>query len=513
MPCPDLQSCPKFDKKENKKDHLKLSTLFIRKSTMNIPIAPGVFDILPKDPQEPWKNSYLWSYVERIIRKTANDFGFKEIRTPIFERTELFARGVGETSDIVSKEMYTFEDKGQRSMTLRPEGTAPVMRAFIENQLHNTSSVHKLFYIGPMFRYERTQAGRYRQHHQFGVEAIGIKSPEQDAEVIDLLYTLYTRLGLSNLKVNLNSIGDLESRLAFKKALQDYYKSFFDALSQDSKVRFEKNPLRILDSKDPGDITINENAPSILDYLNEESRTHFEEVKRLLLQLKIPFEINPKLVRGLDYYNKTVFEITSGELGAQNSVGGGGRYDGLIKTLGGPDLPSFGFGTGLERVIQTMIKQNAPLPKAEAPTLFIIPLGEQSRQACFSILHDIRSKGVSSEMDFSGRKLNKVMQYANEIGAKYVAVVGETELANNEVELKEMATGEKIKAPLTNLGRILTVENSSDAFIELWSEMSKPFQNPAEADFFLKRINQTIDNTQKLSENLQQAMKKIEEIL
>lgn len=480
---------------------------------MNIPIAPGVFDILPKDSQEPWKNSYIWSYVEAIIRKTAKDFGFNEIRTPIFERTELFARGVGETSDIVSKEMYTFEDRGQRSMTLRPEGTAPVMRAFVENQLQNTSPIHKLFYIGPMFRYERSQAGRYRQHHQFGVEAIGIKSPEQDAEVIDLLYTLYNRLGLSNLRVNLNSIGDGESRLAFKNALQNYYRDFFDQLSVDSKVRFEKNPLRILDSKDPNDIKINENAPSILDYLNEESRSHFEDVKRLLTQLNIPFEVTPKLVRGLDYYNKTVFEITAGELGAQNSVGGGGRYDGLLKTLGGPDLPCFGFGTGLERIIQTMIKQNVSLPVAESPTLFIIPLGEMSRKACFSILHDIRSKGVASEMDFSGRKLNKSMQYADEIGAKYVAVIGETELAHNEVELKEMASGEKIKVPLTAIARILKVENSSDAFIELWSEMSKPFQHPAEADFFLKRINQTIHDTTKLSENLAEAMKKIEEIL
>ena len=274
---------------------------------MTITIPPGVFDILPHDPKEKWRCSYLWQYVEEAIRQAARQYGFQEIRTPIFERTELFQRGVGATSDIVSKEMYTFEDKGERSMSLRPEGTAPVMRTFIENQLYNTSSVHKFFYICPMFRYERAQAGRYRQHHQFGVEAIGNAAPEQDAEVIDLVYTLYSRLGLKNLQVGLNSIGDVESRIAYRTALQDYLRAFYSELSADSKLRFESNPLRILDSKDPGDKKIAEKAPSILEFLNEESRSHFESVKQLLNSLKIPFEINTKLVRGLDYYNKTIF--------------------------------------------------------------------------------------------------------------------------------------------------------------------------------------------------------------
>jgi len=480
---------------------------------MNIPIAPGVFDILPDDPKEPWRNSHLWQNIESIAHKTAKDFGFREIRTPIFERTELFQRSVGETSDIVSKEMYTFPDKGGRSLSLRPEGTAPVMRSFIENQLHNISPVHKLYYICPMFRYERTQAGRYRQHHQFGAEVIGVKAPEQDAELIDLLYTFYGRLGLQNLQVCINSIGDAASRGAFRTALLKYLENHFNQLSEDSKTRFTANPLRILDSKDPSDKAIIAKAPSILDYLNDESKDHFEAVKRLLQSLKIPFEVNPLLVRGLDYYNGTVFEVIAGELGAQNSVGGGGRYDGLLKILGGPDLPSIGFGTGLERVAQTRLKQQVAIPEEPKTSLYFIPLGEEAKAACFSIMHDLRQKGLRAEMDFTGRKLNKVMQYANQIGAKFVAVVGENELKAGEVDLKDMGSGKTLKAPLYHLGRILQIEENSDEFMRLWSEMSKPFQQPAEAEFFIHKLNESIEMTQKLSNDLQHAMENMKKMI
>lgn len=291
---------------------------------MKIAIPPGVFDIIPIDDQEKWKSSYLWAHVEKIIRETARDYGYQEIRTPLFERTELFQRSVGDSSDIVSKEMYSFEDKGGRSLSLRPEGTAPVIRAFIEHQLHQKASVQKLFYIAPMFRYERAQAGRYRQHHQFGAEVIGNASPEQDAELIDLLYTLYQRLGLKNLTLFINSIGDNTSRQAFRKALKDYLAPQAALLSPDSQTRLELNPLRILDSKDPRDQEIVARAPSILNFLSEEANTHFEDLKRLLTLLRIPYQVNPLLVRGLDYYNKTVFEVVAGELGAQNSIGGGG---------------------------------------------------------------------------------------------------------------------------------------------------------------------------------------------
>lgn len=418
---------------------------------MSINIPPGVFDILPKNMKEAWRSSHIWQYVEEMIRQITRSYGYEEIRTPIFERTELFCRGVGETSDIVSKEMYTFQDKGDRSMTLRPEGTAPVIRSFVENQLYNASSVHKFYYIAPMFRYERAQAGRYRQHHQFGVEAIGNGSPEQDVEIIDLLYTFYSRLGLKNLGVFLNSIGDIPSRLAYKQALKEYLQNHYADLSADSKNRFETNPLRILDSKDAKDREIVANAPVLVDYLNEECVAHFEKVKQLLNLLKIPFQINHQLVRGLDYYTKTVFEVVAGELGAQNSIGGGGRFDGLIKTLGGPDLPTVGFGTGLERIIQTMLKQECPIPAYNTPTLFLVALDEMSTEVCFSLLHDIRAQGIHAQMDFSHKKLNKVMQYADQLKAVFVVIVGENELKNQEIEIKEMATGDKTKLPLARL--------------------------------------------------------------
>lgn len=412
---------------------------------------PGVFDIIPEDSSEKWKSSYLWQYVEEAIRKIAKEYCFKEIRTPIFEKTELFLRGVGETTDIVTKEMYTFTDKGNRSLTLRPEGTAPAMRAFIEHSLSNSSSVHKLFYIGPMFRYERSQAGRYRQHHQFGVEVIGVAEPEQDAETISMLYTLYSRLGLQKLTVNVNSIGDAESRAAFKEALQSYLKQYFHELSPDSQIRFDKNPLRILDSKNPRDMEIVANAPSILDFLNEHSKAHFEKVLQQLTLLGIPYQVNSKLVRGLDYYNQTVFEVVAGELGAQNSVGGGGRYDGLLKTLGGPDLPAFGFGTGIERILQTMINQGIELPQPNNPMLFIIPLGEKAKEQALAMAQELRHKGIPTLVELTGKKLNKAMNLANSSGAQYTVVIGDDEITTGRLKLKNMKTGESIDTTLQQL--------------------------------------------------------------
>lgn len=480
---------------------------------MSMHAPPGVFDILPHDTKEEWRSSYLWHQVEDIIRKITHDYGYKEIRTPLFERTELFQRGVGSTSDIVSKEMYTFIDKGDRSLSLRPEGTAPVIRAFIEHQMHQQSPIHKLFYIGPMFRYERSQAGRYRQHHQFGGEAIGVGSPEQDVEIIDLLHTFYQRLGLQNLQLCLNTIGDPECRQKYRMALQHYLQSYFDKLSPESQARFGTNPLRILDSKNPTDRKILENAPSILDFLNSEASDHFHKVKQLLDQLKIPYTVTPQLVRGLDYYNKTVFEFTAGELGAQNSIGGGGRYDGLMKTLGGPDLPTIGFGAGIERIIQTLLKQGAPVQPPLRPIIYIIPLGDAATSVCFSLLHDLRQNGVSAHMDFSSKKLNKAMQIANQMQAKFVAVVGDEELRTKLVDLKEMSTGETTKAPLFSLGRILKIDETGADFLKLWKEMAKPFEDPAEADFFIKRLNRNIESTSELVNGLQQATETIKKLL
>lgn len=480
---------------------------------MKFPIPPGVFDITPKNEQEPWKSSFLWDYVEQIIRDTAKNYGFQEIRTPLFERTELFQRSVGESSDIVSKEMYTFEDKGGRSLSLRPEGTAPVMRCFIENNFHNTAPIHKLFYIAPMFRYERAQAGRYRQHHQFGAEVIGIRSPEQDAEIIDLLWTLYKRLGLKNLTVNLNSIGDSSCRQAFRQALKDFLQPHLALLSPDSQTRFENNPLRILDSKDPRDQEIVVKAPSILDFLNESSKKHFETVKEFLNILNIPFKVNPLLVRGLDYYNETVFEVVAEDLGAQNSIGGGGRYDGLTKSLGGPDLPAIGFGTGIERIIQTMINQEVSLPKINHPTIYLIALGEEAKKVCFQLLHDLREQGVAAQMDFSDRKVGKIMQYADQIHSTYVAVIGENEIAQQEVILKEMATGHQISLPLPDLVAVLNLDRKTKEHMNAWCEMITPFKSQGEVKFFIDRLQTSLQETKKMTDHFRQHLDKMNKLL
>lgn len=418
---------------------------------MKLSAPPGVFDIVPNDPKELWRSSYLWQHVEKIARDTAMHFGFEEIRTPIFERTELFQRGVGETTDIVSKEMYTFEDRGQRSLSLRPEGTAPVMRALIEHGILNQRPQQRLFYIGPMFRYERAQAGRYRQHHQFGVESIGSNEPEYDAEIITLLYTFYTRLGLQQLDIHLNSLGEPMARQHYREALVNYFSKYKESLSEDSQLRLERNPLRILDSKAPQDQVLVAEAPSLLDYLSSESKTHFERVQQLLTDLNIPFRINHRLVRGLDYYNQTVFEIVSGSLGAQNSVGGGGRFDGLISQLGGPNLPSAGFGTGLERVIQTMINQQVSLPKPFAPQLLLVPLGEAAKAYTFRLQHQLRLAGLSVHTEFTQRKLQRVLQLAHQLEVPFVGMVGDEELLTDQVSLKEMQTGQQQKIASNDL--------------------------------------------------------------
>jgi histidyl-tRNA synthetase len=419
---------------------------------MDYTIPKGLFDIVPwAGAGEEWRMSDRWQFVEGKMREVAHAYGFKEIRTPIFERTELFVRGVGESSDIVSKEMYTFIDKGERSMTLRPEGTAAALRAYVEERLHQFPQLHKFYYLGPMFRYERPQAGRYRQHYQFGAEAIGISKPEQDVEMIDFLLEIYRRLGLHELTVMINSVGDLASREAYQKNLRAYLEPRFEELSADSKVRFSKNILRILDSKDAKDQEILKNAPSILDALTEEPKAHFEKVKHLLGKMGIRYMVNTKLVRGLDYYNKTVFEITSSALGAQNTIGGGGRYDGLVADLGGPNFPAVGFATGIERILQTMIKQGAAFPTPAHPLVFLIGVGEKGYDFCFELLGKLRHEGIAAEMDLSGKKVQHGLQVANAANAKYALVIGDSELEKDEADLKEMATRESVKVKLKDL--------------------------------------------------------------
>ncbi len=418
---------------------------------MSIQSPKGTFDILPYGADEPWKLSHLWQYLEKIICSTASDYGYSEIRTPIYERTELFCRGVGDSSDIVMKEMFTFLDRGERSISLRPEGTASVMRAFLEHKLAEGRGVQKFFYLGPMFRYERPQSGRYRQFHQFGIEAIGCAHPAQDAETIDLLWEICRRLGLKGLKLHLNSVGDAGSRQAYREALQNFLRPHFESLSQDSKTRFEKNPLRILDSKDPGDKKILEGAPSILSSLSPDAKEHFDEVRRLLDQVAIPYEINDRIVRGLDYYTKTVFEITADVLGAQNALGGGGRFDGLIGSLGGPDLPAVGFAGGIERLIQTMLAQNAPFPEQPRPLLYLLPLGEEARRACFSLAAAGRRKGVFVEIDLHAKKVGAGLQAASKLQARFCAIIGSEEIAKGLSQLKELSTRQQIEVPLDRL--------------------------------------------------------------
>lgn len=478
-----------------------------------IPSPPGVFDIIPDDQEATWRQSHIWQHVEATIRETARCYGYHEIRTPIFERAELFQRGVGETSDIVSKELYLFEDKGDRMMALRPEGTAPVMRAFIENNLASQGQQHKLFYIGPMFRYDRPQAGRYRQHHQFGVEAVGVRTPEQDAEILDFLLAVYKKLGLKKLNVFINSLGTNECRLKYRTKLQEYLKPFYNELSEDSQKRFEGNPLRILDSKDLKDREIIANAPSILDHLNDESREYFQLFKANLDLLGIPYIVNHNLVRGLDYYNQTVFEIVAGELGAQNSIGGGGRYDGLLKLIGGPDLPAMGFGAGIERLIQVMVKQEVVFPTKPAPLIFLIPLGDEARAQVFQLTHHLRQKGIAAQMDLSGRKLNKVMQYADQIGATFVTVIGAEELASETIELKEMATGEKSRIPLSSLPKIMMIESKSKAYMEMLAEMEEPLKQAQESEFFISRLKHAVETTQRATDKLYEQVQKMKEMM
>ncbi len=424
---------------------------------MDYSIPKGTFDILPFEIEEEdkWKESSRWQYVESVMRKTASDYGFKEIRTPLFERTELFVRGVGDSSDIVTKEMYTFIDRGERSMTLRPEGTAPVMRSFLEHKLYAQPGLHKFFYIGPMFRYERPQAGRFRQHHQFGAEAIGMGTAAQDVELIDLVCELYRRLGLKNLHVQINSVGDVTSREAYKEALSAFLTPVFSKLSAESQVRFHKNRLRILDSKDPRDQELLRGAPLFGNYLTPETKAHFDAVLKGLDALQIPYTVNPQLVRGLDYYTKTVFEVTAQVLGAQNSIGGGGRYDGLTESFGGPHFPSIGFGTGIERILQTMLKQNVAFPLPSPPQIFFIPIGDTALKKSFDLVSQLRHKGVSAEIDLSGKKIQSGLQLAHHLNATYAVVMGDQELQTGIVQLKTMATREAVDCPLNSLVTLL----------------------------------------------------------
>ena len=409
-----------------------------------INIPKGTKDVLPAE-------SYKWHYIENIVRDITGKYGFSEIRTPTFEHTELFLRGVGETTDIVNKEMYTFEDKGKRSITLKPEGTAGVARSYVENGLSEAPQPMKMYYITPVFRYERPQAGRLREHHQFGVELYGSDSPYADVEVISVAKTLFDRLGIENLELNINSIGCPVCRAEYNKALKDYLKDHIDGMCPTCKERLDKNPLRILDCKEERCKAINANAPKVIDYLCDDCRNHHETVKSILTSLCMSFKVNPNIVRGLDYYTKTVFEFVSTSIGAQGTVCGGGRYNNLVKEVGGKPTPAVGFGMGIERLIMVLEALGLSLGENEVPIVYLAPLSQNEMMDTYRLVAELRAKGVSVDTDIMGRSLKAQMKYAGKRGYKYVVVLGESELANGLAKIKIMATGEEVAVQINNL--------------------------------------------------------------
>ena len=408
-----------------------------------INIPKGTKDVLPSD-------SYKWQYVESIAREVAEKFNLKEIRTPTFEHTELFQRSVGETTDVVTKEMYTFKDKGDRSITLKPEGTAGAARSFIENGLANGVLPAKMYYIIPAFRYERPQAGRLREFHQFGVEIFGAKGAETDAEAIIVADTLLRKLGLQ-VKLYINSIGCPTCRAAYNKALKEFFAPNLEKLCFDCKARYEKNPLRLLDCKEAECKKINAGAPSLLDYLCEGCRAHFEALKEYLALAGVEYEIDPRIVRGLDYYTRTVFEFVSTSIGAQGTVCGGGRYDGLIEELGGKPMPAVGFAAGLERLLIVMEQTGAAMPEEPKPEVYIAGMDAECRKKAFEIAIALRRKGVYAEIDHMERSVKAQFKYADKIGAKYVVVIGGNELAEGKANVKHMATGESESVPFDEM--------------------------------------------------------------
>lgn len=389
----------------------------------------------------------IWHYIEETARILMHDYQFSEIRTPMFESYDLFSRSVGDTSDIVSKEMYVFEDKGNRQLALKPEGTAPIVRAYVENKLFGPEfpKPFKVYYLSPMFRYERPQSGRSRQFSQLGVEVIGSTNPAVDVETMALAWDLLQEIGVKDIKLVINTLGKKEERLKFREALIAFLEPHFEDLSEDSKTRLHQNPLRVLDSKDKRDKEIIVGAPSILEFLSEESKAHFEMVQEMLTALDIPFEIDSNMVRGLDYYQDTIFEImtTSKVFGAETTICGGGRYDGLVEEIGGPSDPGFGFGLGLERLVLMIQKQEIEIPELSELDVYIVGLGANTNLETLKMAQAIRGAGFSCDRDYMDRKVKAQFRTASRSGAKVVITVGEDELSSKTAKLKVMETGKE----------------------------------------------------------------------
>ncbi|MGF7057324.1 histidine--tRNA ligase [Brassicibacter mesophilus] len=402
-----------------------------------------------------FSESYKWQYLENLFREICRSFGYKEVRTPVFEHTELFERGVGETTDVVQKEMYTFEDKGGRSITLKPEGTAPVVRSFIENKLSNAPQPIKMFYITPCFRYERPQAGRLREFHQFGIEVFGSSDPAVDVEVMSLVYTVYRRLGVSGIELRINNIGCPHCRQKYNSVLREFLKDRLEMLCESCKSRYDKNPMRIIDCKNEKCQHEIKDVPLMVDYLCEECNNHFEKVKEYLDVADIKYIVDPKIVRGLDYYTKTAFEFVSSEIGAQGTVCGGGRYDRLVEELGGSSTPAVGFGMGIERLLLTLDNNNIIIPENKGLDIFIVTIGDKADKEAFKLLLNLRSHGIAADKDYLGRSIKAQFKYSDKIDALYTIVIGDDEIEKDTVTLKNMETGEQQEVQLSKIIEIL----------------------------------------------------------
>ena len=413
---------------------------------MKLQKPKGTQDILPAD-------SAKWQYVENVARETFKKYNYGEIRTPMFEHYEVISRSVGDTTDIVTKEMYDFHDKGDRHITLRPEGTAPVVRSYVENKLFapEVQKPVKVYYIGSMFRYERPQAGRLREFHQLGVECFGSKNPATDVETIAMAYQLFNTLGIKDVTLHLNSLGNTESRLAYRQALIDYLTPMRDTLSKDSQRRLDENPLRVLDSKEKEDKVAVENAPSILDYLDDESQAHFDEVRTMLDSLNIPYVIDTNMVRGLDYYNHTIFEFITTIDKSELTICAGGRYDSLVEYFGGPETAGFGFGLGLERLLLVLDKQGIELPVEESLDVYIAVLGSGANGKALELVQAIRYQGFKAERDYLGRKIKAQFKSADTFKAKTVITLGESEVESGQVNVKNNATREEVTVSFEEL--------------------------------------------------------------
>lgn len=419
---------------------------------MKLQKPKGTQDILPAD-------SAKWQYVENVSRETFKKYNYGEIRTPMFEHYEVISRSVGDTTDIVTKEMYDFHDKGDRHITLRPEGTAPVVRSYVENKLFapEVQKPVKVYYIGSMFRYERPQAGRLREFHQLGVECFGSKNPATDVETIAMAYQLFNTLGIKDVTLHLNSLGNTESRLAYRQALIDYLTPMRESLSKDSQRRLDENPLRVLDSKEKEDKVAVENAPSILDYLDEESQAHFDEVRTMLDSLNIPYVIDTNMVRGLDYYNHTIFEFITTIDKSELTICAGGRYDSLVEYFGGPETAGFGFGLGLERLLLVLDKQGIELPVEESLDVYIAVLGSGANGKALELVQAIRYQGFKAERDYLGRKIKAQFKSADTFKAKTVITLGESEVESGQVNVKNNATREEVTVSFEELTKNFAV--------------------------------------------------------